>query len=173
MSESPEPTRRSFLAKATAALGACAGAAALTPALVAVFTPTEGGIVKIGEGLLDLGPLEGFEKGVPRKVAIRAARTDAFLKEDERALGSVLVVRGETGVAVFASQCPHAGCDVAMGPKGNLACPCHESQFALDGSVEGGPSPRPLDALEAQVKDGRVLVRFARFQVGIADKRAL
>src|SRR5271155_5014385 len=110
MSETDETgTRRSFLAAATAALGACCGAGALTPAVAAILTPLGGGIVKLGEGLLDLGPLDGFESGVPRKVAVRAARTDAFLKEEARPLGSVLVVRGADGVTVFAAQCPHAG----------------------------------------------------------------
>ena len=170
MSTEAEPTRRSFL---TVALGACTGCAALAPAIAAILSPLEGGIVKLGEGLLDLGPLDGFEKGVPRKVAIRAARTDAYLKESERALGSVLVVRQGDTVTVLAAQCPHAGCDVGMNAKGRLACPCHESAFELDGSVTGGPAPRALDKLETQVKDGHVLVRFERFQVGIPEKRAL
>jgi Rieske Fe-S protein len=170
MNQEDAPTRRSIL---TAALGACAGAAALAPALAAILTPLEGGIVKLGQGLLDLGPLEGFENGVPRKVAIRAARTDAYLKESERALGSVLVVRDGQGVSVLAAQCPHAGCDVGLNPKGKLGCPCHESTFGLDGSVVSGPAPRALDRLEAHVTEGRVLVRFERFQVGIPEKRAL
>jgi len=111
---------------------------------------------------------------LPRKVAIRAARTDAYLKEDVRTLGSVLVVRSGGGVTVFSAQCPHAGCDVAPSSKdGKLACPCHESRFELDGRSAGGPAPRALDALEAEVRDGRVLVRFQRFQVGIADKRVV
>ncbi len=177
----PEPTRRDFLATATTALGACAGAAALAPALVAFLSPLEGGIVKLGEGLLDLGALDAFEEGTPRKVTIRAARTDAYMKEDAaRALGSVLVVRRGQTADVFAAQCPHAGCDVSpatvssgRSTVGALVCPCHESQFGLDGSVKSGPSPRRLDALETTMKDGHVLIRFERFQVGVADKRAL
>src|SRR3954471_6591510 len=96
-------TRRSFLATATTALGACAGAAALAPALVAILSPLEGGIVKLGDGLVDLGALDAFEKNVPLKVAIRAARTDAYMKEEARSLGSVLVVRTDRGVSVFAA----------------------------------------------------------------------
>ncbi len=175
MTEPAEPTRRSFLAAATCALGACAGAAALTPAVIAFLSPLEGGIVKLGDGLLDLGPVDFYDLGVPRKVTVRAARVDAFMKESEaRSLGSVLVVRTEQGVTVFTAQCPHAGCDVApAGKSGHLSCPCHESQFGREGAVQGGPSPRALDRLEAQVRDGHVLIRFERFQVGTADKRAL
>jgi Rieske Fe-S protein len=173
MSEEPVLPRRSFLAKATCALGACAGAAAVAPALAAILSPLDGGIVLLGEGLLDLGPLDGFEKGVAKKVAIRAARTDAYLKEDARSLGSVLVLRTDQGVVVFAAQCPHAGCDAAPAANGKFSCPCHESRFGADGSVEAGPSPRGLDKLETEIKEGRLLVRFERFQVGVAEKKAL
>src|SRR5579872_2808030 len=88
-----DPERRKFLTAATCILGACAGAGALAPALAAVFSPLSGGIVTFGSGLIDLGPFESFEAGVPRKVVVHAARTDAFVKEGERALGSVLVIR--------------------------------------------------------------------------------
>lgn len=171
--ESPEdPSRRKFLSAATCALGACAGAAAFGPAIVAVISPIEGGVVKLGEGLVDVGPLDAFEPGVPRKVVVRAARTDAYLREPPRALGSVLVVRQGDRVVTFSSTCPHAGCDVSPGKDG-LLCPCHDSVFALSGELVSGPSPRALDALATEVRDGRVLVKFERFQIGTADKRAL
>jgi Rieske Fe-S protein len=173
MSETPDPTRRTFLAGATVALGACAGAGALAPALAAILSPLGGGIVKLGEGLVDVGPLAALDDGIVHKVAVRAARTDAYLKEEARTLGSVLLQKKGDAVIAFASQCPHAGCDVAPDPRGRLVCPCHESLFGDDGSVQGGPSPRALDRLETQVKDGRVLVRFERFQVGVPDRRAL
>jgi cytochrome b6-f complex iron-sulfur subunit/menaquinol-cytochrome c reductase iron-sulfur subunit len=171
--EPEDPARRKFLLAATGLLGACAGAAALAPALAAVFSPLAGGIVTFGAGLVDLGPLEAFEAGVPRKVVVHAARTDAFVKEGERALGSVLVVRAGNEVIALSSTCPHAGCDVAASSDGKLACPCHESRFALDGQRLTGPSPRALDRLATEVKDGHVFVRFERFQVGIEEKRAV
>src|SRR5437016_14666949 len=107
------PDRRQFLARATCALGACAGACALGPAVVAILSPLDGGIVTVGSGKLDLGPLSGFTEGAARKVVVRAARTDAFLREPERALGSVIVVRGGDAVRVLSAACPPAGCDVA------------------------------------------------------------
>jgi Rieske Fe-S protein len=168
-----DPTRRALLGAATGALAACACAAVLGPAVVALVSPEGGGIVRIGDGAIDLGPLDSFEEGVPRRVVIRGARTDAFLKLGERALGSVLVVRKGSTVTVFSSVCPHAGCDV--GPlEGALLCPCHNSRFALDGKVLGGPSPRGLDALDASVETGRVrIARFERFQIGVAEKRSV
>jgi Rieske Fe-S protein len=169
-----DPSRRTFLAYATTALGACTAAGAFTPAIAAILSPANGGIVKLGEGLLDLGPLDGFEDGVPKKVAVIAARTDAWLKEEARALGSVIVVRHGEKVWVCSTTCPHAGCDVSPSQDGaGMVCPCHESHFEKNGVVTTGPSPRPLDQLDAQVTGGRVLVRFERFQVGIQEKRTV
>jgi Rieske Fe-S protein len=163
-------TRRGFLGKATGALAACTGAAALGPVLVAVISPAKGGIVRLGDGTLDLGPLEQFEDGVPRKVVVKGARTDAYMKFGERPLGSVVVVRRGDKVAVFSATCPHLGCDVAPREK-DLFCACHDSAFSLEGAVQSGPSPRALDALESQVEAGHLRVKFERFQPGTPEKR--
>jgi hypothetical protein len=36
--------------------------------------------------------------------------------------------------------------------------------------VEEGPSPRPMDTLEVEEKDGLVAIRFQRFRQGVAGK---
>lgn len=173
-----DPTRRGFLAAATCALAACAGAGSLGPVLLAVISPARGGIVRLGEGTIDLGPLEQFDEMRPLKVAIHGARTDAFLELPDRALGSVLVVRRGDRVEVFSAVCPHAGCEVLPRDKErDFFCPCHDSSFALDGQLSSGPSPRGLDSLETSIDGGRVeghvRVRFERFQVGTSDRRAV
>jgi Rieske Fe-S protein len=174
MMERVSMERREFLARATCLLGACTGIAALGPPLVALCSPVSGGIVMLGAlGEIDLGPLDAFESGVPRRVVIRAARTDAYVREEvERALGSALVVRSGATVSVFTATCPHAGCEVTIA-SGAFACPCHVSKFSLDGARVSGPSPRDLDRLEARVHEGRVMVRFERFQQGTPDKKAV
>jgi Rieske Fe-S protein len=45
----------------------------------------------------------------------------------------------------FSSTCTHQGCTVSEVVGGTINCPCHGSKFAVaDGSVTGGPAPRPL-----------------------------
>jgi cytochrome b6-f complex iron-sulfur subunit/menaquinol-cytochrome c reductase iron-sulfur subunit len=170
-----DPSRRQFLGAAAASIAACTAAGALVPAVAAFLSPLEGGTVLLGggDGKIDLGPLDSYEVGVPKKVAVRGRRTDAYQRSSgDIALGSVIVIRQGDGAVCFNSTCPHAGCDVAI-KDATLGCPCHASKFALDGQVSGGPAPRPLDRLEAEVVAGHLRVVFQRFQVGTADKRAI
>ncbi len=69
----------------------------------------------------------------------------------------VLVSRiSETEVVAFSAVCPHQGCTVA--PDGEqLACPCHGSQFELDGSLKRGPAEKGLTPYDVEVVDGQVL----------------
>jgi Rieske Fe-S protein len=45
----------------------------------------------------------------------------------------------------FSSICTHQGCPVTEIQSGTIVCTCHGSQYSIkDGSVEGGPAPKPL-----------------------------
>jgi Rieske Fe-S protein len=45
----------------------------------------------------------------------------------------------------FSSTCTHQGCTVSSVEGGTINCSCHGSKFDVaDGSVRGGPAPRPL-----------------------------
>ncbi|CAO5253354.1 Rieske (2Fe-2S) protein [Frankia sp. AgKG'84/4] len=53
----------------------------------------------------------------------------------------------------FSSTCTHQGCQVNAVADGQIKCPCHGSRFsATDGSVVGGPAPRPLPAANVSVQ---------------------
>jgi Rieske Fe-S protein len=52
----------------------------------------------------------------------------------------------------FSIVCTHAGCDVTAVGGGTINCPCHGSRFKItDGSVAGGPAPRPLPPVAVTV----------------------
>jgi cytochrome b6-f complex iron-sulfur subunit len=55
----------------------------------------------------------------------------------------VTLVRGEAGVAAISNTCTHLGCVVSTTEIG-FDCPCHGSRYDADGTVLGGPAPRPL-----------------------------
>lgn len=58
----------------------------------------------------------------------------------------------------FSKVCTHQGCDVNKIDGGLISCPCHGSQFSIeDGSVKGGPAPKPLPATAVKV-DGTNVV---------------
>ncbi|MET9887765.1 Rieske (2Fe-2S) protein [Streptomyces sp. NPDC006430] len=57
----------------------------------------------------------------------------------------------------FSATCTHQGCSVATVTGGNIVCPCHQSLFKIaDGSVAGGPAPRPLAAAKIAVEGGKI-----------------
>jgi menaquinol-cytochrome c reductase iron-sulfur subunit len=49
-------------------------------------------------------------------------------------------------------------------------CPCHNSQFDLDGSTTNKKPPRGLDTLEVKVEGNDVLVRYQTFIAGRHEK---
>jgi cytochrome b6-f complex iron-sulfur subunit len=88
----------------------------------------------------------------------------ADLREGERRI----VVVGEnpvevqrTGDAVTARllRCTHMGCVVRWRPEAEVyVCPCHDGRFDAEGRVLSGPPPRPLLAVLAAIRNGRVVV---------------
>lgn len=55
----------------------------------------------------------------------------------------VTIVRNENGLAAISNTCTHLGCVIPTTEVG-FNCPCHGSRFDPDGTVLGGPAPRPL-----------------------------
>ncbi|MFB6548559.1 MULTISPECIES: Rieske (2Fe-2S) protein [unclassified Streptomyces] len=52
----------------------------------------------------------------------------------------------------FSATCTHQGCAVKSVADGVINCPCHNSNFSItDGSVQSGPAPKPLPAVQITV----------------------
>lgn len=67
-------------------------------------------------------------------------------------VGSTVLVQPEAGTVVgLSAVCTHQGCLVDV-DGAELACPCHGSRFALDGSVVQGPASRPLPPVPVTVQ---------------------
>lgn len=57
----------------------------------------------------------------------------------------VVTQPAEGDFKAFSTICTHAGCAVRGVDDGTIICPCHGSRFRVaDGTVAGGPAPRPL-----------------------------
>ncbi len=57
-----------------------------------------------------------------------------------------LVRLPEGGFLAVYRRCTHLGCAVPFDPSdGKFICPCHGSEFTMDGDVLNEPAPRPLD----------------------------
>lgn len=55
----------------------------------------------------------------------------------------ICIVREGNKIAAISTTCTHLGCSVAISDTG-FACPCHGSRYDQDGTVTGGPAPKPL-----------------------------
>ena len=66
---------------------------------------------------------------------------------------SGFAVKDEEGkLHVFAINCSHLGCSIALNSaEKSFDCPCHGSRFHLDGSVRHGPAAAPLSNLTAEM----------------------
>lgn len=56
-------------------------------------------------------------------------------------------------------HCPHKGCTVNVTPD-KFVCPCHGSQFALDGALLKGPAKSALQSLTTTVVGQNVMVQL-------------
>jgi len=80
---------------------------------------------------------------------------------------------GQEGLVAYSAICTHLGCVVGgtLNAKGEIACPCHNSQFdpANNAAVVGGPAPRPLPSLPIKVGPDGVITADGVFsgKVGV------
>lgn len=136
-------------------------------------------------GFLRVAPLASVPTLRPVRVVVTRDRWDAYAHIPPGPIGSVWLMRegGESEPPVircFQTICPHLGCGVDYSAaRKAFSCPCHASEFAVDGTPRSGPSPRSMDQLACRVTepDGEgkrwIEVEYRKFRTGIREKRAL
>jgi len=103
-----------------------------------------------------------------RSAAAGAGAANALAKATDIPVGSgkifaaqkVVVTQPRQGTFVaFSTTCTHQGCAVETIANGEIVCPCHDSKFGVaDGSVKGGPAPRPLAKVAIKVVNGSIVL---------------
>lgn len=69
---------------------------------------------------------------------------------------SVFIGRDQAGLFAVSAVCTHLGCTVTR-TDNELACPCHASRFALDGTRLAGPATQSLPQLKLSLTDDGLL----------------
>jgi len=71
-----------------------------------------------------------------------------------------LLVRTTEGeLKAFSARCTHLNCTVQYDPAEKLiVCACHNGQFDLNGKNIAGPPPKPLPALNVNVRGDEIVV---------------
>lgn len=165
-------SRRSFLAVLLGFGSAVMGAALAVPLIRFALHPLIATTTRIGWS--PVGKMDEFASlTVPVKKLIKVEQRDAWRKiVSEKA---VYVMPSKDGVVrVLSPICPHLGCSIPWNEdRQEFICPCHGAVFTKDGARVSGPSPRPMDDLEAVVEDGLVKVRYQYFRQLIPQKEPL
>ena len=106
-------------------------------------------------------PIDQLQNGSAIKFDAPTTPNSAFIMANgggDNAAGDLafggFVTKDQSGkVNVFAINCSHLGCSVALAksapdhPETSFDCPCHGSRFHLDGTVLHGPAAFPLSNL--------------------------
>ena len=130
-----------------------AGAALAAPLLAACGSGGDSGGEPSGSGSSSApAPAGGSKLGSVADVPVGGGQVFPDQK--------VVVTQPSQGVwKGFSAVCTHAGCLVNQISDGTITCPCHLSKFSVtDGSVQSGPAPEPLPAVEVEVKNGEATV---------------
>lgn len=122
------------------------------------------------EGCAILGSRKADVVAEPRQGVVRLtqAQSAALLASEGSILvtlkglhDKILVVhRTDRTLYAVSAICTHMGCTVHYDKDmGHLACPCHGSQYALDGSVIRGPAKQPLRRYDVTMENEQVLIK--------------
>ena len=140
--DSPETTRRDFLARTgTVVVSACAVTALAGSARLA---------------------WPDFHAGTPMRFALGKASdfrigTLTWLRERD-----LFVQRDERGLGAFSARCTHLGCIVRRVTEG-FFCPCHGARYDTAGRVVSGPTRAPLPWYHLWLEpDGRIWIDTSR-----------
>src|SRR3990167_3739433 len=96
-------------------------------------------------------PPTAFKVGKPEKF-----KPDSWTFIEDRKL---FVARDKKGFFAISAVCTHLGCTVRwMENENQFHCPCHGSFFTPEGSVKGGPAPKPLNCFAMRLTPDGELV---------------
>jgi len=153
------PTRRAFLGWWIAGLLGAIVTAVAGP--TAVYLLPRGGLnlrnrirVALDRPLGDIADGSAVRFDSPPGMAFTMADGGEANAAGDPTFGG-FVVRDRGTLRAFAITCPHQGCSFAYDDGlRHFLCPCHGSQFGLDGSVLHGPATAPLSHLSWQPGPG-------------------
>lgn len=147
-------TRRNFIVWWLAGLLTATGVALIAPLLVYIYPPSGSNQrqqlkVTLQKALGELRIGEAVKFDAPKNTAFVMLDGGGDNAPGDPAFSGYAVRESAERVNLFAVNCSHLGCSIAINTDAKrFECPCHGSQFHLDGSVLHGPAAAPLSHLK-------------------------
>lgn len=152
--DSPETLRRrQFLNRLSLSLGGVVGLIISVPVVSFLLAPLLRRPAEVWRGV---GPVDQYKVGATVKVNVDdpsplpwagvVSSTAVWLRRES-----------DTQFFAFAVNCTHLGCPVRWLPDASLfMCPCHGGVFYKNGTVAGGPPPKPLPQYQVRINGNQV-----------------
>ena len=155
---STDQTRRTFLIRSIAAIGAGITTAVGVPA--ALFVTGSARAAGGEETWIRLGSASSIEpNAAPVLMKATVSRRSGYLVEEQEISVFVTTTDGVM-FTVLSNVCTHLGCRVRwVDDQEGFFCPCHNAIFGRDGEVVEGPPPAPLDRFEVMVEEGQLFFK--------------
>jgi menaquinol-cytochrome c reductase iron-sulfur subunit len=148
--------RSDFMKATIAGIGGLIGVAYGLPAIAYVIGPA---LIQGSSDWIQLGSVNKVEMNTPTLFKTVVETQTGWIKSEEEISAYVLTENGQDYV-VMSNVCTHLGCRIRwIAEQGQFFCPCHNGSFAKDGTVTGGPPPRPLDRFESKVENGTLFIK--------------
>jgi Rieske Fe-S protein len=164
-------TRRKFIVWwMTGLLTAFAGVV-VVPLLIFIWPNANGRVkpvdvhITLGTALDDIKPTTPVQFNAPSGLALRMVDGGGDNYAGKVSYGGYMV-NLVGALTSYSITCPHLGCSYAWQSAVTLfVCPCHGSEFRLDGSVAHGPAEAPLSHYSFRRGSGPADVIFDGYQV--------
>jgi len=137
-----------------------------TPATTIALSPTKAAAnptpvanSKPDPNFVEIGVVKDFAgiENQPKLIELDAARV--------KKQASVFIVKQGESYKALSNICPHQGCEIDwVGELKNFQCPCHGSQFDLEGNNVVGPALLPLAQYATKIENGKLLVSLKKRQ---------
>lgn len=155
-------TRQKFFVKLSLALAGLSAAVASIPVISALVAPL---IQQPKQMWRTVGKLNDFKDGTttlvtfqnadPKPYAGVTAQSAAWLRRNDA-----------SNFIAFAANCTHLGCPVRWEADAQLfMCPCHGGVYYKDGTVAGGPPPKPLTKYEVRILKDEVQIKTSPLHI--------
>ncbi len=66
-----------------------------------------------------------------------------------------IIVTQNNSTKVFSAHCTHLGCKIDKQDGDRFVCPCHGSEYTLDGKVQKGPAYKNLEIVPFEISEDR------------------